>query len=313
MSETAIRIAAVVVTFHPEQNVLSELVRAVIPQTDGLVIVDNTEGTADGVAAAIPNDSSVAVIRNESNVGLGRAQNQGSQWAMERGFTHVFMLDQDSVPAADCVANLRQAEKRLRAEGKSVAAVGPRVLDRRSGRAYSFKQFKLGHTRRRVCVNEAELIPCDFLIASGSLIRAEALRQVGPMDEGLFIDRIDIDWCLRAAAKDHSTYGVCSAKMLHEPGQQARRVWLGRWVEFALHSPLRTYYMVRNSLLLYRRPYATAHWIVADALWLIGIVLLSCLFAPDRLQRIALACNAIQDGLRCVDGPLPGALHPNGT
>lgn len=297
------RVAAIVVTFNPEAALLSELLCAVAPQVDAIVIVDNTGGPGADLGT-LPDGHRIAVIRNVRNAGLGSAQNQGIRWAAAGDFTHVFMLDQDSVPEADCISQLIEAEGKLRRGGVSLAAVGPSIVDRRTGRSYSFKNFTRTGIKHRFCSDRTDLIPADFLIASGSLATMEALQAVGPMDEGLFIDRIDIDWCLRAAAMGRSVYGVCSARMRHEPGERSKRIWLGRWREVALHSPERTYYMVRNSILLYRRAHATLRWIINDAIWLIGNVFISCAFAPARRRRAGLVLNALRDGLAQVRGPL---------
>jgi rhamnosyltransferase len=296
------RVVAIVVTHLPSRAALEQLLQAVKPQTEGILIVDNTPVGGADLPASLSGD--VAVIRNGRNVGLAAAQNQGIRWAVARGFTHVFMLDQDSVPDRDCVARLYEAARGLAEKGVAVGAVGPRVLDNRTGRAYSFKRFTFTGTKHSYCRAEADVIATDFVIASGSLIAMEALEAIGPMDEGLFIDRIDIDWCLRAAALGYGVYGVCGARLQHEPGERSRRIWLGRWTEAALHSPERTYYMIRNSVVLYRKAYAPLRWIVNDVVWLVGVVVVSCAVAPARMRRLALVFKGIADGLRRVQGPL---------
>jgi rhamnosyltransferase len=292
---------AVVVTFHPSRETLSRLLHATAPQVASVLIIDNTPGGAElGELAS----SNIAAIRNSENVGLATAQNQGIRWAAERDFTHVFMLDQDSLPEDDCVERLHRAAQGLAEKGARVGAVGPCVLDNRTGRAYSFKRFTYTGIKHTYCAVGSEVVPTDFVIASGSLASAEALRAVGPMDDGLFIDRIDIDWCLRAASIGYGVYGVCAAKLRHEPGERSKRVWIGRWTEAAVHSPERTYYMIRNSILLYRKAYAPLRWVLNDILWLAGVVTLSCAVAPARLRRIRLVLKGIQDGLCGVTGRL---------
>jgi rhamnosyltransferase len=246
----------------------------------------------------------MALVRNGENQGLASAQNQGVRWAAERGFTHVFMLDQDSEPDGDCVERLLQALRGLAEKGVPVGTVGPRVLDNRTGREYSFKRFTFTGIKHEYCSADSDLVPADFVIASGSLTPMQALQAVGAMDDGLFIDRIDIDWCLRAAAMGYGVYGVCSARLRHEPGERSRRVWIGRWTEAAVHSPERTYYMIRNSILLYGKAYAPLRWILNDVLWLSGVVMVSCVVAPARLRRLRLVAKGIWDGLRRVQGPL---------
>jgi rhamnosyltransferase len=296
------RVAAVVVTYYPSIQTLERLLQATRPQVQAVIIVDNTPPQAGSTLDAQPYDGSVVVIRNGRNAGLARAQNQGIRWAAAAGFTHVFTLDQDSVPDPACVERLHEALLGLARRGLTVGTVGPRVLDRRTGRAYSFKQFSFTGIRHGHCAREEDVIPADFVIASGSLTPMMSIDAVGPMDEGLFIDRIDIDWCLRAIAMGRPVFGVCAARMQHEPGADSRRLWIGRWVEAAVHAPERNYYMVRNSVALYRKPYAPLRWILNDAIWLAGVVLISCIVAPERLRRVGLALRGLWDGLRRVRG-----------
>jgi rhamnosyltransferase len=300
--EGACRVAAVVVAYHPSPTRLNELLRATLPQTQGIVIVDNTPGS--GAELPVVPSRDIAVIRNGTNAGLAAAQNQGIQWAAERGFTHVFMLDQDSEPDGNCVAALYKAALHLSEKGIAVGAVGPCVVDNRTGRAYSFKRFTFTGIKHHLCNGESELVRADFVIASGSLSSMRVLQAVGPMDDGLFIDRIDIDWCLRAGAMGYGVYGVCAARLQHEPGEDAKRFWIGRWIEIALHSPERDYYTVRNSILLYGKTYASLRWILNDILWLAAVVMVSCAIAPKRLRRMRLVARAIWDGVRRTKGPL---------
>jgi rhamnosyltransferase len=302
MTGTVRRVAAVIVTYFPSRAALEQLLQAVAPQTEGIVIIDNTPADAADLPASASEN--VTVIRNGRNAGLAAAQNQGIRWAAERGFTHVFMLDQDSVPDGDCIARLNAAARGLADKDVTVGTVGPCVLDNRTGRAYSFKRFTFAGIKHRFCSDQSEVVPTDFVIASGSLTSVEVLQAVGGMDDGLFIDRIDIDWCLRAAAMGYGVYGVCAARLRHEPGERSRRIWIGRWREAAVHSPERNYYMVRNSIILYGKAYAPLRWIVNDVLWLTGVVMVSCVVAPARLRRLGLVTKAICDGVRGVQGPL---------
>jgi rhamnosyltransferase len=297
------RVAAVIVTFHPAGDALSALLRRLEGHTDATVVIDNTpiKGLLQKMIVA---STPVELIENESNVGLAAAQNQGIRWALERDFTHILLLDQDSLPEPGCIAQLCKAARNLEMSGISVGAVGPRIVDARTGRSYSFKKFSMGGSSHQYCSSDSDVVEADFLIASGTLIPIESLQVTGLMDAELFIDRIDIDWCLRSVAAGRKVYGICGARMRHQPGDRSARIWIGRWTETAVHSPERTYYMIRNSILLYRRPYAPLRWIVKDVVWLLGVVLITCAIAPARLRRLGLVFKGIVHGLQSVRGPL---------
>ncbi|MEZ5718442.1 MAG: glycosyltransferase [Burkholderiaceae bacterium] len=93
-------------TFQPDCDALLAQIEALRPQVAHMVIVDNAS-TVDLPAwrrEAVPQVD--AVLRMERNLGIGGAQNRGIDWARAQGASHVLLMDQDSVPAADMVAFL---------------------------------------------------------------------------------------------------------------------------------------------------------------------------------------------------------------
>ena len=124
------RICAVIVTYFPDSTQLQVLVEHLQGQVDQVLVVDNSD--ADGAKAALEHCRAVEVVSNRENRGIAVAHNQGIQWAAEHSFTHVLLMDQDSLPEAGMVAELLATEKILLARGKKVAAVGPRILDAKS-------------------------------------------------------------------------------------------------------------------------------------------------------------------------------------
>jgi rhamnosyltransferase len=144
-------------------------------------------------------------------------------------------------------------------------------------------------------------VEADFLIASGSLIPVAALDRVGPMREDLFIDYVDVEWCLRARREGLRCYGVFEATMEHRLGESRVRVF-GR--EATARSPLRHYYLMRNALLLYRESWVPLNWKLVDA----GRLLLKfgfySLAAPPRLQHVRMMARGLWHGLTGRAGPL---------
>ncbi|RMD68156.1 MAG: glycosyltransferase, partial [Gammaproteobacteria bacterium] len=155
---------------------------------------------------------------------MAAAQNVGIRWCKRQGCRYVLFLDQDSIPHPSMVKGLLQALNRLVAQGQRIAAVGPRYRDPRTGATSRFIRFGWGRTRPVPC---GDIVPVDFLIASGMLVPMSTLEAVGGMDEGLAIDHVDTEWLLRARALGYRPYGVCAAWMEHQLGEGGTR-WLGR-------------------------------------------------------------------------------------
>ncbi len=291
-------VGAVVVTYHPDPHALAALLAALTPQVQDVVVVDNASPVPPSLTG------SARLLRLEHNTGVARAQNIGAQRLLREGAQYLLLLDQDSVPAPDMVTQLLAAHQAARDAGERVAAAGPLIVDE-AGRSEGFVRFRDGRYAAVVPEGDARWIDCDLLIASGSLISRQAWDDVGPMAEELFIDKVDTEWCLRAASRGWRLAGVPAARLQHRLGQRQIRLWFGRWRSLALHQPFRYYYIWRNSLLVRRRPHATAAWKRADARQLLSLLLYFGVLAPGRWARLRMMARGLADGLRAKSGAMP--------
>lgn len=283
-------VVAIVVTYHPDLPRLLQQLEVLAGQVQDIVLVDNAsdhdlEDWAHGLVDLHP-----AVILLDENHGIAHAQNVGIQWAKSRNASHVLLMDQDSIPAGDMVANLVAAT----AASPTVAAVGPRYLDNRQNAKSPFVRLSGMRLRRLDCAENQITMEVDCLIASGCLIPMAVLDQVGGMQEDLFIDYVDTEWCLRARHHGFVCYGVCSASMTHSLGETPF-FFMGR--AFPVHSPLRHYYQVRNAILLMRKAWVPFNWKLALGWHLVLKVAFYSFIMPPRLQHIGRMATGIWHGL----------------
>ena len=298
----SLRVCAVVVTYRPQPELLARVLDALLPQVDQVLLLDNASPGEDPGKAASPR---LRQHRCRRNRGLAWTQNLGARWAWRQGFDAVLTMDQDSVPAADMVARL--IEVATGPDRARLAAVAARPVDARSGRPFPIL------TDGPVTPGSA-WVACEFTIASGMLITREAWRAVGPMRAELFIDHVDTDWCLRARAGGWLLALVPRARLEHRLGDGGLRLWLGRWRWLPFHSPLRHYYMVRNSRWLDRQPYAARGASHRTLLRAVGVVLLSLVFLAHRRERAGMVWQAWHDAgagrMGGWRGRKPGAVAP---
>jgi len=299
---TAFRVCAIVVSFFPDVATLLRLFVATIPQVDALVVVDNgtSDAAFDEFCAHVENDK-VVILKQPRNIGLAAAFNCGITWARERGFSHVLLLDQDSEPAQGMVGALMQAFTSS-SSGRRVAAVGPRFHDAREDRYAPFVRIGFPVSRKLYSTGKDGLVDCDFLISSGSLIPLAALDGIGMMDEGLFIDNVDLEWSFRALAKGYALIGVCTTTMHHRLGHSRRQLPFGLG-HIVVHDPIRLYYIMRNRLLLYRLPHTPAIWIAQDVPRVVVKFLLFSVMIRPRLRNIRFMLAGLRDGLLGRRGP----------
>lgn len=295
------KICAIFVTFYPDREMLTNAVCAVFSQVDKIVLVDNTDHYHYGVVqnfAARP----VEKIFLKKNKGIAAGHNAGIFWAKEHGYSHVLLMDQDSLASENMVPLLLSVEQKLLSEKCEVAAVGPNVLNIKQNAQMPFLQRKRGFIRSFKCESVA-MPEVVHLISSGSLIRIFILDMVGGMDEALFIDYVDIEWGLRAFSKGCHCYGVCAATLFHQLGAKKILVPALGNRQLILHNALRYYYQFRNGILLFKRPYVALDWILYDAvIQKIIRFFLFLFFSPAPLQNTGMMLKGVLHAIRGVNG-----------
>lgn len=296
------RVLAVIVTFHPDVARLARLVDAMRAQGAAVLVVDNGSGAE--LAAALAGHSAT-VLELAENRGIAAAINIGLDRARAAGASHLLTLDQDSTPAPGMMAALLAAEARLTAAGERVAAVGPVHVDPRSGQAAPFVRWEDGRPRFVQPEPPAGTVASDYLISSGALMPLAALEAVGGMREDLFIDGVDLEWCLRARSLGWSAHGAAAARLEHTIGDRVVRL-AGRPV--AVHAPVRVYYGTRNLLALARLPYLPRGFRRRALGRLVLKAVFQVLLVPPRLTRLRMLAAGLRDGLAGRMGP-QGEAH----
>ncbi|HEY0216254.1 MAG TPA: glycosyltransferase family 2 protein [Cellulomonas sp.] len=306
MPEPALdRVVAVVVTYQPDLAATGQLLHALAPQVSRVVVVDN--GSPSGSVEALR--SAVDAIGGEllalpENLGIAAAQNLGLDRARTAGARAVLLSDQDSVPAGDMVARLVEGLGRARRTHGRVAAVGPVTVDERNPEAaLLFSDHRWGPRRAEVPAEDGALVPATFLIASGCLIDADALAEVGEMNTDWFIDHIDLEWGLRARRAGYGLFGVVGARLEHALGDRVQRI-PGRERDVHIHSPARNYYMARNTVLLVRSGLMPVAWRWGYLAWITKYTGFYVLAVAPRLRRARLLLRGLADGARGRTGAL---------
>ena len=287
-------VCAVIVSYFPDLARLDALLESVRSQVGMVVIVDN--GSSDDALTGIrrlAHRAAVRLIEFDENRGIAVAHNAGIRHAMESRFEYVLLLDHDSRLLPDCVPQLLQASRRLSHAGITVAAVGPQYNDETSARRAPFWRFYRWSYRRIFARPEDETIETSVLISSGMLVSCNMLQAIGLMDETLFIDGVDWEWCFRASALGYRLFGVTAAIMQHSLGDSGVKVF-GRILP--LHSPLRHYYVYRNMVLMCRMTKIPMSWKFYFSLRLTVRFLIYIALAPHRRERCRMIWQGMRDG-----------------
>ena len=291
---------AIIVTYNPDLKVLDSLVRSLLPQVGGAIIVDNrSESDVSDWHSQLRYEQLQFAVTGE-NLGIAAAQNIGLAEARRRGAEFVLLSDQDSQPAVDMVVQLTSAAQRLISLGVKVAAVGPNYVDVRQNNP-PFVRVNGLRVQWLCRSSKDDVVEVDYVIASGSLIPLRSIDAIGDMREEMFIDYVDVEWALRARQHGYRSYGVWAATMMHRHGDSPI-AFMGK--RYPSHSPLRHYYHFRNAIWLYKQRYVPLHWKMADGFHLVRRYFFYCLFARPRRSHCRMMTIGLLDGVKSRLGRL---------
>lgn len=239
----------VLVIYNPDYSLLKNVLDAVSSQVECVFISDNSD--IPDSAFFEPWNEKVVYHNMGKNAGIAAAQNIGINYLIEKGFSHIFFLDDDSVIAKGTVDKLFKEAETLENNNVQLGGIGARPFNRQDGKKY------------RASINKGNefsenITEVSELMNSASLIPSKHFLEVGMFDEKLFIDGVDHEWCWRAKSKKDLRFFIAEDILISHQLGEGDRYFVVRNV--AIPSPLRTFYQFRNYFILSRRFYVPLKW-----------------------------------------------------
>jgi len=280
--------SAIIVTFYPDFDKLFNMVEILLAEKISIVIVNNTPKKELKIDSFI-NKSNLFIINNYENLGIAKAQNIGIDFLSKNSFYATFFFDQDSTLDKKLIKNL------INSLSSKVNVVAPIKIDKSTNLEIpSFKINKLGLCKEQFNRNNLGIIKTDLVISSGILIKMKVFKKVGFFDESLFIDYVDFEWCFRINYFDEKIYIVPSAVLKHKIGKGLRYFLFLRTNS---HEPFRTYYKIRNPILLLRRKHIPILWTIKEIILSIKCLIVQIIVDKNRLLHIRKGILGLKDGL----------------
>jgi rhamnosyltransferase len=295
------RIFAVVVTYQPNAVALRSLLAALLQETAGVIVVDNTSEHDHSVEDLLTDAllGNVRLLRMGENRGIATALNVGISKAAELGASHVLLSDQDSLPSPGMVAVLSELTQQLTERGNRVGSVSPEYFDLTTRQTFPFQVQRPGNFFYSSAGGKEATPWVEILtgITSGTLIPCAVLEDVGQMREDFFIDYVDTEWCHRARHKGYSLFGTACTRLNHRLGDDQFLVWAFGWRPYTAYSPVRLYYRFRNFVLLFRLRHVALRWKLRAFWYWLGNAYAYLIFSPRRAENLRMIAKGLRDGL----------------
>lgn len=233
---------SVMPTFNPDSEVLNNI-RINLQQLDRLIIVD--DGSSYTEILDTLSDPKILLIKLEANQGIAKALNVGISRALSDGAQYVLFLDQDSRIGPSHISELIKIFNKYKAIN-NVGITVPGMIDNQKSLPRRYLDEYVG------VVPEA--------IQSGMVVHRDCFESIGLMDESLFIDCVDTEFCERATKHNILIAAALGVNLEHSLGNLEKLNFFGIQIKrrglnvmFNSHNAFRSYYITRNNIdLLFR-------------------------------------------------------------
>jgi len=217
-----LKVAAVVILFHPDENVLDSI-KSYITDIDILYVVCNSP-LSKTLLHELQKLKKIQMIHQGINIGIAKAYNLALDSATLSGYTWLLTMDQDSsFPESTFKPYLKACKK---TQKDKVIIFTPLHNPK-------FIQSKTTFQEK------------EYVMSSGNLIHIPSAQSIGGFDENLFIDEVDHEFCFRAKKNNYTILQDNTRALKHHLG-----VSHTYFPQVKLYPPIRLYYMTRNYLYL---------------------------------------------------------------
>lgn len=275
-------VCAVIVTYNPRETFIKNIVD-IAAQADHVVVVDNGSSSDTGpYLDELEERPGCTIIRNVQNLGIACALNLGLKYALDAGYDWVCTLDQDSQVSDGFITKMLECFNRASDPGR-IALIAPTYVDRKSGVTLQLKR-----------AGDGQILTA---MSSGSMVPLSAIRNLGFFDESLYMDAVDIEFCLRARRRGMLIV-QSSAVLFHSLGQTSYHHVFGLHFGVTNHAAGRRYYMTRNRLTLLMRYARDWPWIWRESKTLLLDTAKIALVEENKLRKFRAIAAGIADACR---------------
>lgn len=219
------KFAGMVTLYNPTKRNIENIMSYI----DGLDVVYLIDNSSFDNSNLLFNSKKIKYIPNLDNLGIAEALNIACKKAISDGYKWILTMDQDSILTLDALKKMQKYTKEN--DMSNVGIISP----------YH-------------CILTTESKPSQLVeekmdvMTSGNLLNLEIYEKIGGFKSWLFIDGVDIEYCLNLNINGFKVLRLNNVLMDHNLGDATCHKFLGREIICSNHNAIRRYYMVRNNL-----------------------------------------------------------------
>lgn len=267
------KLAGVVVWYNPSKKDIKNI-DSYIKSVDKLYIVDNSENGSN--ESKIPNSKKVEYIYQNENLGIAKALNIACYKAIKEKYKFILTMDQDSCFKSNDVDKMKTKISSL--DLSKIGIISP----------WHKTKLKLEKPKEEIDY------PLDVM-TSGNILNLDIFQKISGFKEFLFIDGVDIEYCLNLKKNGYKVMRINSIELQHDLGDIFYRNFLGKEFMCDNHNYLRIYYMTRNYRYI-RKEYRNIAPEFCDILVKIkGLIFKIVFYEKDKFKKLRSIVFGIYD------------------
>ncbi len=283
------RIGAIVVLYQPSFSLAKKVLQHISSQVEEICIIDNSPEPQYKIADTFPTSHYIALKENR---GIAAAQNIGIEYFNTQGFDYIIFCDQDTIMPPETVSRLLDTYIYLENKDYKVGSVCAVAIESHNGKPYT---YNISFIKDVPNTDNRHIIQVIHTMSSMSLVKLELFEEVGKMDESLFIDGVDSEWCWRGAKKAGLSFFYDKDIVVnHQLGSITNTIG-----EHTLHiaSPFRIYYQYRNYIWFLHRDYIPPRWLRINGVKYLAKIFYYTIFCNNRRLYLKNIFRGIRDGI----------------
>ena len=272
-----IKLPGIVVLYNPTMDDLINI-NSYIDYLDKLYVVDNSERRLE---KELPKK--VEYIFNGENLGMAKALNIGVEKAINDGYNWLLTLDQDTTLNKKIFEEVSKVIEEK--DTSDIAIITP------------WHKTKLDKEKENNTID----YPLDVM-TSGNFVNLDIVKKIGNFKEELFIDGIDIEFCLRIKKYGYKIMRLNYVEIEHNLGNIEYHKLFGRTWMCTNHNYLRNYYMARNYRYIKKEYRSIAPEFCDTLVKYKGIMFKIIMFEKDKYRKIRNIFRGIRDYKKGITG-----------
>ena len=272
-----------IVVYEPEKNLFS-LVDNLLEQDVKPFLFINK---GNQISEEVLKNYKINFQKGKSNIGVSKALNIIISEFFKSETDYLFTFDQDSMISENFISLMIALFEKAKKNDERIICSAPSIFDVKFSEHYNkdLKKKKKFDSYNYV----------SFCITSGTLFTRESFNKIGLMNELLFIDGVDTDWCERALLSKYKLIMANNIMLYHKIGSKFIKLF---GITKSYHDQdLRVYYIIRNSVYLLLKGSNTLEWKIREFVRTLIRLIAYPILSSSKKSTIYFLALAIKDGI----------------